>query len=137
METQLIHEESPVIVKARELCQAILDHPGYANLRQRIENFMVDEKAQDQYRDLTERSQLLQHKQRRGEELSESEITLFESDREKLFQNPTARDFFDAQQEMQRVQSTLGKYVTKTFELGRVPNPGDLNCGSCCSCEGH
>ena len=51
--------------------------------------------------------------------------------------NPVAKGFLDAQQQMQRVQSSVTKYVTKTFELGRVPEPDDFNtCGHGCSC-GH
>ena len=73
-----------------------------------------------------------------GVPLSAEEITEFEKDRDALVKNPVARDFLDAQQAMQKVQESVGQYVAKTFELGRIPSDEDFSSGSCgsgCGCH--
>jgi hypothetical protein len=54
--------------------------------------------------------------------------------------NPVARGFLDAQEELQQVQQSVHKYIKKTLELGRMPAEEDLAEGSCghgCGCHGH
>ena len=131
-------EETPVIQKTKELCQAILDQPNMPSIRQRVDAFMADEKTRAQYDGLMTKGQALQQKQQLGTPLSNDEITDFEQHREAFVNNPVAKGFLDAQEEMNQLQQSLGKYVTKTFELGRVPGPEDLDSGSCghgCGCH--
>jgi cell fate (sporulation/competence/biofilm development) regulator YlbF (YheA/YmcA/DUF963 family) len=132
-------EETPIARKTRELCQTILDEPGVQALRQRISTFMTDEKARAQYDGLVTKGQALQEKQQNAQALTGEEIADFEQHRDSLLQNPVARGFLDAQQELHQVQESVHKYVRKTFELGRLPSEDDLNSG-CCSdggCCGH
>jgi cell fate (sporulation/competence/biofilm development) regulator YlbF (YheA/YmcA/DUF963 family) len=85
---------------------------------------------------VVQKSEALQQKQQMGEALTHEEIQAFETDREALASNPVARDFLDAQQQMHHVQDAVTKYVTKTFELGRLPVAEDLaSCGAGCSCH--
>ena len=126
-----------ILDKTLELCQTIVDQPEFQEMRQRIDAFMADEKAREQYETVVSKSERLQHKQQIGQSLSPEEITDFESDRDALMNNAVARGFLDAQQEMQQIQGSVTKYVHKTFEIGRVPEEGDFeNCGHGCSC-GH
>ena len=135
MPTEL--DGAAILEKTRELCQTIVDQPEFQQMLQRIDTFMADEKARGQYETVVEKSERLQHKQRAGQPLSEEEISDFESGRDLLLNNPVAKGFLDAQQHMQSVQSSVTKYVTKTFELGRVPEADDFeSCGHGCSC-GH
>ena len=53
-----------------------------------------------------------------------AEIREFEAAREALFENEVAREFLAAQQELERLQKEIGKYVGMTLELGRVPTDG-------------
>jgi len=130
-------DEPAILQKTLELCQTIVDQPEFVDMRQRIDAFLADEQAQAQYQSVVQKSEHLQHKQHSGEPLNNDEISEFETDRDTLLNNPVARGFLDAQQQMQRVQSSVTKYVTKTFELGRVPEPEDFDtCGQGCSC-GH
>jgi cell fate (sporulation/competence/biofilm development) regulator YlbF (YheA/YmcA/DUF963 family) len=131
-------EESPVIQKTKELCQAILEQPGMTSIRKRIDAFMGDEKARAQYDGLMSKGQALQQKQQSSMPLSGEEISDFESQREALLNNPVARGFLDAQEELQQVQESVQQYVSKTLELGRVPAEEDLSNGSCghgCGCH--
>jgi cell fate (sporulation/competence/biofilm development) regulator YlbF (YheA/YmcA/DUF963 family) len=135
MPTEL--DGSAILEKTRELCQTIVDQPEFQQMRQSIDAFMADEKAREQYDTVVSKSERLQHKQQSGQSLSPEEISDFENDRESLLNNPVARSFLDAQQQMQGIQSSVSKYVTKTIEIGRVPEPDDFqSCGSGCSC-GH
>jgi cell fate (sporulation/competence/biofilm development) regulator YlbF (YheA/YmcA/DUF963 family) len=137
MQTQT--EESVVIQKTKELCQSILDQPEVQDMRQRIDAFMADEKTRGQYDSLMVKGQALQQKQQSGMPLDGGEITDFEALRESFLANPVARGFLDAQEDMQKLQQSVGQYVSKTFELGRVPEESDLDsggsCGSGCGCH--
>ena len=133
-------EESPVIRKTKELCQTILDEPGVRSIRQRIDAFMDDEKSRTQYEDLVAKGQTLQEKQQNAMQLTDGEIAEFEQQREALMNNPVARGFLDAQEELHQVQQSVHKYIKKTLELGRMPAEEDLAEGSCgqgCGCHGH
>jgi cell fate (sporulation/competence/biofilm development) regulator YlbF (YheA/YmcA/DUF963 family) len=136
MPTQI--EESAVIQKTRELCQAILDQPEIRALRKNIEVFMANDQARGHYESLMTQGEMLHEKQHSGTPLTEAEINAFEKLRESFLNNPVARGFLDAQEEMQKVQKSVTQYVSKTFELGRVPEESDLESGSCgsgCGCH--
>ena len=136
METMI--EESPVIQKTKELCQAILEQPTMQAIRQRVDAFMADEKARAQYDGVMSKGQALQQKQQASLPLTGDEITDFETQREALLKNPVARGFLDAQEELHQVQESVQQYVTKTLELGRLPTEEDLGGGSCghgCGCH--
>lgn len=132
-------QDTAVLQKTRELCQTLADQPEFKEIRQRIDAFMADNDAQSQYQMVMEKGELLQHKQQMGMPLTSDEITDFEKQRDALVNNPVARAFLDAQQEMHKVQESVGQYVAKTFELGRLPTTDDFSSGSCgpsCGC-GH
>src|SRR3974390_134178 len=93
-------EETPVTQKARELCQTILDQPNIQSIRRRIDAFMADEKGRMQYDFLVSKGQLLQEKQQMSTPVTGEEISDFEQHRDALLQNPIARDFLDAQEEL-------------------------------------
>jgi hypothetical protein len=66
------------------------------------------------------------------------EIAAFDSERDAFLNNPVAKGFIDAQEEMQDLQQEVQQFVNKTFELGRVPSEEDLQGGSCghgCGCH--
>lgn len=123
--------------KTRELCQAIADQPEFQQMRQQIDAFMSDEAAKLQYQIVMEKGEMLQYKQQTGSPLSNDEIMAFEKERDALVNNPVARAFLDAREQMQKVQESVGTYVAKTFELGRTPTEDDMNggCGSGCGCH--
>src|SRR6266446_3392955 len=136
METMI--EETPVIQKTKELCQAILDQPNMQSIRQRIDAFMGDEQTRAQYDGLVTKGQALQQKQQLSLPLSGEEVAEFEQHREALLSNPVAKGFLDAREELHGVQESIPQYVNKTLELGRLPSEEDINGGSCghgCGCH--
>ena len=131
-------EQTPVMLKTRELCQAIADQPNMSSIRQRIDSFMGDERTRAQYDGVMTKGQALQQKQQMSLPLTGEEISDFEQHREALLNNPVARGFMDAQEELHQVQESIQQYVIKTLELGRVPSEEEMDSGSCghgCGCS--
>jgi cell fate (sporulation/competence/biofilm development) regulator YlbF (YheA/YmcA/DUF963 family) len=137
MQTTL--EETTVLRKTKELCQTILDEPSMQSIRRRIDAFMVDDEARAHYEGVMTKGQALQQKQQMALELNGEEIADFEQHRDALMKNPVARDFMDAQEEMHNVQESIQQYVSKTFELGRLPSEEEIHGGGCghgsCGCS--
>ena len=127
--------ETPIISKTKELCQTILAEPQFRQIQQQVEAFMADAQAQQQYREVVEKGEYLQHKQQMGSPISDQDVADFEKNRDVLVRNPVVKGFLEAQEAMHEVQKSVNQYVSKTFELGRIPNQEDFGCGSGCGCH--
>jgi cell fate (sporulation/competence/biofilm development) regulator YlbF (YheA/YmcA/DUF963 family) len=124
--------------KTQELCAAIVAQPEMAAIRRRIDAFLSDANSRGQYDTVNNKGQALHQKQHDGHPLNGEEIADFEKHRDALLQNPVARDFLEAQDQLHEMQHLIQKYVNKTFELGRVPTDADFaegSCGSGCGCH--
>lgn len=131
-------EDSVVMKRTRELCQAVLEEPDFQDIRQKVDAFLADEQIRAQYQDLTDRGALLQHRQQSGMPLDMAEIADFEKRRDQFLTHPVAQGFLAAQQAMQNLQESVGQYLAKTFELGRMPQREDFDHGTCghgCGCS--
>jgi cell fate (sporulation/competence/biofilm development) regulator YlbF (YheA/YmcA/DUF963 family) len=137
MQTQI--EENVIAKKTRELCQTILDQPDVRALRERIDAFMADDQTRGQYDALMVKGQMLQQKQQAGQPLDSAEVKAFEQLRDGFVNNPVARGFLDAQEDIQKLQQSVTQYLTRTFELGRVPEESEMesggSCGHGCGCH--
>ena len=130
--------EDPITLKTRELCETIISQPGFQQLREDIDTFMADSDARAHYGAVTSKQSELHRKQHDGEDITEEDVSEFERLREILVNNEIARRFLEAQQEMHRATESVSQYVSKTFQLGRVPNEDDFEKGSCgpgCGCR--
>ena len=135
---QATTEETIVSQKTRDLCQSIVDQPEFQLIRQRVDAFLGDEAAKSQYQSVMEKGDALQQRQSAGVPIDSNEIAEFEQQRDALMSNPVARNFLDAQQEMHKTQESVMQFVSKTYELGRVPTLEDFSsgdCGSGCGCH--
>lgn len=128
----MLADDSTVMTKTKELCAAIAADSEYKALLETVERFLSDDAAKTQYQSVHERGEELQQKQGAGMELSDAEVSEFESAREELLANPVAKGFLEAQHDLQSVQMAIGKYVGMTLELGRVPQPEDMQSEGCC-----
>ena len=130
----IVTDESPVIRRAKELCQAIIDQPGYQEMKKTILDFLGDDTARGQYQQLCDLQEMLHHRSHNGEEVTEAEMAQFEQLEQQFMANPLAQGFIKAQQSMQKTEQTISQYVRKTFELGRVPEDSDFESsgGGCC-----
>ncbi len=123
-------EESAVMAKTKELCTAIVEQESFTKLQSQVEKFLSNDEARLQYQSVHEMGDSLNQKQQSGVELSESEISEFETTREQLLKNDTVTDFMAAQKELQAIQSTVTKFVGMTLELGRVPTQDDIEAAN-------
>src|SRR5262245_31390893 len=123
---QTTTEETIIDRKTRELCQAILDEPALRSARLNIEAFIADNKARSQYEELMAKGQALRQKQQHSQQLTQEEIDAFENGRKTLLQNPVARNFLDAQEQLHHVHESINQHVSKTLELGRMPTEEDM-----------
>ena len=133
-------EENLIIEKTKALCQTIVDQPRMTAIRRQIDSFMSDVNARGQYETVIHKGQALQEKQSKGGQLDGAEIADFEKHRDALLNNPVARGFLDAREELHEIQHSIQKYVSKTLELGRVPTAEDMadqSCGDGCGCHHH
>ena len=134
----VVTSQYPLYEKTLELCQVILSHPKFSNMQEVIQAFLNDAPTRQAYEVVIELSEKLEEKERNGQDLTPSEISAYESEREKLLGNPIAGDFLKVQREIHKVQETIHQYAAKTFELGRIPDDADFEEGSCgpsCGCS--
>lgn len=134
----------PIIEKTKELCQTLLDQPPFKELTQLIDNFAANEQATMQYNQLVEKQRYLQQKQQNGLQLTQQEVEDFKREEAKLYENQYIRQFIYAQNQFEKVYSTVNKYVVKSIELNRLPTEQELKekssgcgCGGNCGCGGH
>ncbi len=126
--------------KTRELCQTIVNQPEMPSIRRRIDAFLSDAAARGQYETVVSKGRALQEKRSQSLPLEGAEIADFEKHRNTLLNNPVARGFLDAQEELHELQHSIQKYVSRTLELGRVPSEADFgedSCGHGCGCHQH
>ncbi len=137
----LLAEKSDVMTKTRELCAAIAGDQHFSKLQKDVERFLEDDSARLMYQTVHERGEELHQKQHAGIKLAPTEIREFEATRDELMRNEVASAFLAAQGELETLQRTIGKYITTTLELGRVPTEEEMNapedgcCGGGCGCH--
>ena len=140
MAIDLKTRETPIVEKTKDLCQTIVEQPQFSGLLEAVDAFMNDPAARTLYEQVSDLQQLLVQKQESGQALTDEEIGDFELQRDQLTANPVAAAFLDARQQIHEVQDTISTYVSKTFEIGRVPLPEDMRsgggcCGGGCGCH--
>ena len=120
----------------KELCTTLISQPAYKELRQMIEQFTTDSEAMSQYEQFVNKNQQLLQKEQQGLEMQEEEIEDYNQEEQKLYANPVIRKFLYAQQEFDKTQQFISKYVLKSVELSRLPKPEELKHDSSCGCGG-
>lgn len=131
-------KESPIVQKAIELCEVVASQPDFLSIKERVDAFMGNEMVKFQFQQFNEMSDMLQMRQQGGMEIKDDEIAQYEALRGELLKNPVATGFIEARQEMQSIHEAVGRFVNKTFELGRKPEFEDVfdgSCGSGCGCH--
>ena len=68
---EVITDNTAVLQKTRELCQAILDQPDFPMIRRQVDAFLASEASKSQYQILVEKGEALQQKQQTIERVKE------------------------------------------------------------------
>jgi cell fate (sporulation/competence/biofilm development) regulator YlbF (YheA/YmcA/DUF963 family) len=132
-------DDTAVIQKIQELCQAILEQRDRTSIRARIDAFMADDSARTQYHQWLTQAAALERQQQQAAPISPDALAEFETRRAAMLANPVAVAFLEARAELHRIQHTINQYISKTLELGRVATEQDFAsecCGHDCGCHG-
>lgn len=130
--TATLPANSVILERTRELCSAILDWPSYKEQVVHIEAFLADDDAKASYRAFAELGDEMHRKQHAGE-LADTDIEKYEAEKKTLDEKPLIGAFIAAQESLNEIHKTVATHVAKTLELGRLPQPEDLESGGCCS----
>ncbi len=125
-------KESGIVLRTQELCQAVVEQSDFQSLKAKLDAFMSDELLKFKYQQLNDLGNLLYMKRDNGAEIREEEVVQFETMREELLGNQVVQGFMEAQQQLQQLHQIVGRFLDKTFELGRRPEFEDVHDGSCC-----
>jgi len=132
-------DNTAVIQKTQELCQAILEQQDRTSIRARIDAFMADDSARTQYHQWLAQAEALERQQQQAAPISPDALAEFETRRAAMLANPVAVAFLDAREELHRIQHIINQYISKTLELGRVATEQDFAAECCshdCGCHG-
>ncbi|HPA19716.1 MAG TPA: YlbF family regulator [Verrucomicrobiae bacterium] len=128
----MVQDDSLVMRKTRELCEVIVAQPEFRSIQERVSAFEADPEARRLYDSLVERHQQLQRQQEMGRVIGDDEMDDFDKLRQQVFDNGVAKGFLDAREQAHNFQMSVRRFVSKTFELGRLPEPEDMDGGGCC-----
>lgn len=117
--------DSPVLRSLTHLCNTILEHPEYARLQERIDAFLDDDEARDEFLRVTDLARDLFERPEPAA-VNSAEAQAWESARDALFAKPVVRDFVDARHQLDTLRETVARHVGLTIGLGRLPTPEDL-----------
>ena len=122
---------SVILERTRDLCTAILEWPEYKEQVTHIEAFLADEDAKTEYRAFAQLGEEMHQKQHAGA-LTDDDIKNYEAKKGDLEAKPLIGKFLAAQDSLNNIHRTVSQHVAKTLELGRMPEPEDLQSGGCC-----
>jgi len=128
----MAQDDSVVMQKTKELCEAIIAQPEFRSIQDRVSAFEANAEARELYKSLVERHQELRQRQEMGDAIGDDAMAGFDKLRQQVLDNPVAKDFLDAQEDAHSMQMSVRRYVSKTFELGRLPASSDLEEEGCC-----
>lgn len=133
MET--LSPNSAILEKTRELCSLILQSSEYQENVAKIDAFFKDDDAQASYREFAKLGEDL-HQKQQGGELEQTDIDGYEATLKALKEDPITGEFMGAEETLNSIVQQVSKQVGKTLELGRLPEPEDLEESGCCSSGG-
>lgn len=131
METEI--KDPPIVEKTKELCATLLEQPEVKTICEDMNAFLANEELRSRFDVLTMQGEALGQRQQLGLEIEPEEFEKFEKERDEWMANELSQKFLEAQKRMQGLQDQIHQYVSKTFELGRVPEVHDIDyhCNDC------
>mgnify|MGYP001793895028 FL=1 len=128
---EVLSPNSAILDNTRELCPMILQSNEYQENVSKIQRFAKNEEAQAAYREFGELGETLQQKQQAGL-LTDEDVAGFDEKMAALKADPITGEFMEAEQTLNGMVAQISKTVGKTLELGRLPEPEDLEDSGCC-----
>jgi cell fate (sporulation/competence/biofilm development) regulator YlbF (YheA/YmcA/DUF963 family) len=128
---EVLSPNSAILDKTRELCTLILQSGEYQENVSKIETFFKNEDAQASYKEFAALGETLHQKQQAGL-LSDEDVAGYDEKLKALKADPVTGEFMEAEQTLNGIVAQISKTVGKTLELGRLPEPEDMEEGGCC-----
>jgi cell fate (sporulation/competence/biofilm development) regulator YlbF (YheA/YmcA/DUF963 family) len=130
-----IKDNAAVLGKMEELCETLLQQDEFGQLREMLERYAADERAQEQYEHFAKMGQDLLEKERSGIEPTADEKASYERDERTLYANDVIRQYMYANREFGLLKQMIDQYFAKTVETGHIPGGRELvrpirGCGS-------
>ena len=122
--------------KAREFCEFVVQDPGFAAARGKIDLFMENEEAKSAYRAWQEKGQQLHQMSHQGAQPSDEDVAEIEMLKATVMANPVAVDFAEAEDHMNSIFGSMVKILQKTLQNGEVPTAEELAENECCGNSG-
>ncbi len=132
---EVLSPNSAILEKTRELCSLILQSGEYQENVTKIEAFFANEEAQTEYRAFSKLGEDMHQKQHAGE-ITQEDIEGYEKELANLKSNEVTAEFMGAEETLNGIVQQVSKLVGKTLELGRLPEPEDLEDSGCCGGSG-
>lgn len=134
---EVLSPNSAILEKTRELCSLILQSGEYQENVAKVETFFKNEEAQASYKEFVALGESLHQKQQAGL-LSDSDVASYDEKLKALKEDSVTGSFMEAEQALNGIVAQISKTVGKTLELGRLPEPEDMEedgcCGGGCGC---
>jgi cell fate (sporulation/competence/biofilm development) regulator YlbF (YheA/YmcA/DUF963 family) len=130
--------EDTVISPIKALCNAVSSRSDFQQLKNGLDDFLGNEALKFQFQQVNEIGRHLQSRANEGEEIGALELKEFDSLRSELTENPVVQNFLRSQNELQQLHQIVGKFLDKTFKLGRCPEIEEVESGCCgggCGCD--
>ncbi|MDA8908946.1 MAG: YlbF family regulator [Verrucomicrobiales bacterium] len=128
---EVLSPNSAILDKTRELCTLILQSGEYQENVSKIETFFRNDDAQASYKEFAALGETLHQKQQAGL-LSDEDVAGYDEKLKALKADPVTGEFMEAEQTLNGIVAQISKTVGKTLELGRLPEPEDMEEGGCC-----
>lgn len=132
---EVLSPNSAILEKTRELCSLILSSGEYQENVSKITTFFENKEAQKAYREFNEFGEQLHQKQQAGI-LTDNDVSAYDLKMKALKEDPVTSAFMEAEQALNGIVAQISKTVGKTLELGRLPEPEDMEDDGCCSSGG-
>ncbi len=132
---EVLSPNSAILDKTRELCTLILQSGEYQENVEKIDTFFKDDEAQASYKEFAALGETLHQKQQAGL-LSDEDVAGYDEKLKALKANPVTGEFMAAEQTLNGIVAQISKTVGKTLEIGRLPEPEDMEESGCCSSGG-
>lgn len=128
---EVLSPNSAILDKTRELCTLILQSGEYQENVSKIETFFRNDDAQASYKEFAALGETFHQKQQAGL-LSDEDVAGYDEKLKALKADPVTGEFMEAEQTLNGIVAQISKTVGKTLELGRLPEPEDMEEGGCC-----
>ncbi|MDF1823144.1 MAG: YlbF family regulator [Verrucomicrobiales bacterium] len=128
---EVLSPNSAILDKTRELCSLILQSGEYQENVSKIEAFFKNEEAQSSYKEFVALGESLHQKQQAGA-LSDEDVAGYDEKLKALKADSVTGAFMQAEETLNGMVAQISKTVGKTLELGRLPEPEDMEEGGCC-----